>query len=439
MKDASGRVLYIGKAKDLRGRVSSYFQESADLLNTRGPEIARMVTLVEDIDFLDCETEVDALIKESRLIKDILPPYNAQLRDDKSFPYLEITTRSDFPGVYVTRNPSHKGTKLYGPFTSATAIRDAVNGLQKVFKFRTCQLDIREDDESRRYFRPCLLHAINQCSAPCAAMISKQEYRKDIDRLKNLLKSKRSTLLRQMQKEMEEAATELRFEEAATIRDRITAIEALSLSGTVHEDRQVEVFYIDPTKGLDKLAEVLGLEERPRSIEGIDIANLQGQDSVGSLVCFIDGKPFKPGYRRFQIKTVEGQDDYAMIREVIQRRYRQASTGEELYPDIILIDGGLGQLHAALEAFSEMDMRPPMVISLAKKDELVYTQAKSTPLKMSRNNEALRLLQQVRDEAHRFAQHYHHILRRKRVFDEDVQAGRRPPRPGKTNKGKGDK
>ena len=148
MKDASGRVLYIGKAKDLRTRVSSYFQESADLLNTRGPEIARMVTLVEDIDFLDCETEVDALIKESRLIKDILPPYNAQLRDDKSFPYLEITTRSDFPGVYVTRNPSHKGTKLYGPFTSATAIRDAVNGLQKVFKFRTCQLDIREDDES---------------------------------------------------------------------------------------------------------------------------------------------------------------------------------------------------------------------------------------------------------------------------------------------------
>ena len=439
MKDASGRVLYIGKAKDLRARVNSYFQESADLLNTRGPEIARMITLVEDIDFLDCETEVDALIKESRLIKDILPPYNAQLRDDKSFPYLEITTRSDFPGVYVTRNPSHKGTRLYGPFTSATAIRDAVNGLQKVFKFRTCQLDIREDDESRRYFRPCLLHAINQCSAPCAAMISKQEYRKDIDRLKNLLKSKRSTLLRQMQKEMEEAATEMRFEEAATIRDRITAIEALSLSGTVKEDRQVEVFYIDPTKGLDKLAEVLELEERPRSVEGIDIANLQGQDSVGSLVCFIDGKPFKPGYRRFQIKTVEGQDDYAMIREVIHRRYRQASTGEELYPDIILIDGGLGQLHAALEAFSEMDMRPPMVISLAKKEELVYTQAKSTPLKMSRNNEALRLLQQVRDEAHRFAQHYHHILRRKRVFDEDIQAGRRPPRPGKNNEGKGGK
>ena len=133
-------------------------------------------------------------------------------------------------------------------------------------------------------------------------MISKQEYRKDIDRLKNLLKSKRSTLLRQMEKEMNEAATELRFEEAATIRDRITAIEALSLSGTVDEDRQVEVFYIDPTKGLDKLAEVLELEERPRSIEGIDIANLQGQESVGSLVCFIDGKPFKPGYRRFQIK-----------------------------------------------------------------------------------------------------------------------------------------
>jgi excinuclease ABC subunit C len=431
MKDAAGKVLYVGKAKDLRARVGSYFLPSADLLNSRGPEIARMAAQVADIDFLECETEVDALLKEARLIKDIQPPHNAALKDDKTFPYLEITTGDDFPGVYVTRKPRHKGSKLYGPFASAGGVRDAVNALQKVFKFRTCELDIRDGDDSRRFFRPCLLHAINQCTAPCADLISREAYRKDIERLKGFLKSKRSTLVRQMTKEMEQAAAELRFEDAATLRDRIQAIESLSLSGDVEEDRQVEVFYVDPTKGLDKLADLLGMEDRPRRIEGIDIANLQGGESVGSLVCFIDGRAFKPGYRRFQIKTVEGQDDYAMIREVVTRRYRLASTGEELYPDVILIDGGLGQLHAALEAFGEMDLRPPMVISLAKKEELVYVQARHAPIKMARNNEALRLLQQVRDEAHRFAQHYHHILRRKRTFEEDVKSGRRVPRARK--------
>jgi len=428
MKDARQTVLYVGKAKDLRARVSSYFQESADLLNTRGPDIARMVTQVADIDFLDCETEVDALLKEARLIKDIQPPYNAQLKDGKTFPYLEITTGDDFPGVFVTRTPRHKGSKLYGPFASAGGIRDAVNALQKVFKFRTCDLEILEGDDSRRFFRPCLLHAINQCTAPCADLISKEDYKKDIERLKRLLKSKRSTMIRQMTREMEAASGEMRFEEAAILRDRIKAIGALSLSGDVNEDAQVEVFYVDPGKGLDRLADILDLERRPRSIEGIDIANLQGGESVGSLVCFIDGRPFKPGYRRFGIKTVEGQDDYAMIREVISRRYRHAAGGEELYPDVILIDGGLGQLHAALEAFGEMDIRPPMVISLAKRQEEIYVQAKSAPLRLARNNEALRLLQQVRDEAHRFAQHYHHILRRKKTFDEDVKKGHKPPR-----------
>ena len=435
MKDVEGKVLYIGKAKDLRSRVMSYFQASADLLTTRGPDIANMASRVVDIDFLDCETEVDALLKEARLIKDIQPPHNAQLKDDKTFPYLEITTGDDFPGVFVTRTPRLKGSKLYGPFTNSAAIRDAVNTLQKVFKFRSCELEIRADDDSRRFFRPCLLHAINQCTAPCADLISRDAYRKDIERVKNLLKSKRSVLIRQMTKEMEGASAEMRYEEAAVIRDRIKSIQALSDSGDADRDRQIEAFYVDPAKGLDKLADLLNLENRPRSIEGIDIANLQGEQSVGSLVCFIDGKPFKAGYKRFQIKTVEGQDDYAMIKEVIQRRYRYASAGEELYPDIILIDGGLGQLHAAQEAFGELDLKPPMVLSLAKKEELVYVQAQSAPIRMARNNDALRLLQSVRDEAHRFAQHYHHILRRKKTFDEDIKSGRRPPPRPKRSSG----
>lgn len=428
MKDAKGVVLYVGKAKDLRSRVGSYFQPSADLLASRGPEIARMACKVADVDFLECETEVDALLQENRLVKDVQPVFNARLKDDKSFPYLEITTGDDFPGVFVTRTPHSKGTKLYGPFVSAGALRDAVNALQKVFKFRTCELDIRSDDERRRFFRPCLLHAINQCTAPCADRISPEDYARDIDRLKRFLASKRSVVMREMDKEMKQAAADLRFEEAARLRDRMKALSGLKLSGDVEEDVQPEVFYVDPTKGLERLAKVLELEHVPRIIEGIDIANLQGDESVGALVCFIDGVPFKAGYKRFRIKTVEGQDDYAMIREVVQRRYRHAAEGEELYPDIILIDGGLGQLHAALEACSEMFVKPPMVISLAKREEEIYTQARGRAIRLQRNDPGLRLLQQLRDEAHRFAQHYHHILRSKRQFDEDVKAGKRPPR-----------
>lgn len=428
MKDRDGVVLYIGKARELRSRVASYFQDAADLFNTRGPRIAHMVTLVEEIDFLECESEVDALLKESRLIKDIQPAYNDRLRDDKTFPYLEITLADDFPAVYVTRAPRPKGSKLYGPFLNPAGVREAVNALQKVFKFRTCELEIHADDEKRRFFRPCLLHAINQCSAPCADRITRPAYAADIRRLRKLLGSKRSLLLRELRREMEQAAAEKRYEDAAVLRDRLAAIESLSLSGDVDEHVQPEVFFIDPTAGLDQLQELLELPERPRIVEGLDIATLQGEASVGSLVCFIDGKPFKGGYRRFRIKTVAGVDDYAMIREVIARRYRYAAVAEELYPDLILIDGGLGQLHAALDAFEHMRaaieldgqraVKPAMVVSLAKREELVYVQARSEPLKLARNNPALRLLQHVRDEAHRFGQHYHHILRRNRALEQ---------------------
>lgn len=419
MKDAEGRVLYVGKAKDLRSRVNSYFVPSADLLNTRGPDICRMVENVVDIDFLECDSEVDALLKEARLIKDIQPPHNVLMKDGKTFPYIEITTSDDFPGVFVTRTPRAKGSKLYGPFPSASAIRDAVNALQKVFKFRTCELDIRDGDESRRHFRPCLLHSINQCTAPCADLISREEYAKDVERLKKFMASKRTVVLRQMQKDMEAASKELKFEEAARLRDRIRAIQSLELSGDVREDMQPECFYSDPREGLEKLADILGMDAPPRSLECIDIAHLQGESTVGALVCFIDGKPFKNGYRRFKIATVEGVDDYAAIREVITRRYRHAADGEELYPHVIVIDGGLGQLHAAQAVFSEMNLKPPMVIALAKREEEIYIQARSAPIRLSRNNEALRLLQFIRDEAHRFAQSYHHLLRKKRTFGED--------------------
>ena len=176
-----------------------------------------------------------------------------------------------------------------------------------------------------------------------------------------------------------------------------------------------------------KLQEALGLAEPPRILEAIDIAHLQGGEMVGAKVCFIDGVTFKDGYRRYKIKHGQGNNDYLSIQEVVSRRYREAGQNNELYPDVILIDGGLGQLHAAMEVFKTMDIKPPMVISLAKKEELVYVQARHEPIKLPRNHAGLRLLQYIRDEAHRFAQHYHHILRRKAQIDEQVRQGRRPP------------
>ena len=416
MKDAEGRVLYVGKAKSLRERVNSYFQPSADLLTTRGPKIVELVQKVAEVSFLDCDSEVDAILQEARLIKDIQPSYNSRQTDDKTFPYLEITPQEDFPGVYVTRQP-HKKSKLYGPFTNASELRRVVQVLQRVFKFRTCRLEIHAQDEQRRFFRPCILYDINQCTAPCADRIGPELYRKDIVRLGRFLESRRSVVLRQMHKEMLEQAEQMNYEEAARLRDEILALESLQDRGEVDEHVQPELFLVDPAAGLDGLAQLLGLSQAVRIIEGVDIAHLQGGEAVGALVCFIDGRPFKTGYRRFRIRQVEGIDDYAMIQEVLRRRYRKAGAHEEIFPDVILIDGGLGQLHVAQDAFQQMPFKPPVVMALAKKEELLFVQGTPEPVKLNRNHPTLQLLQQVRDEAHRFAQHYFHILRKKETFN----------------------
>ena len=349
MKDADGRVLYVGKAKSLRERVGSYFQPGADLAQSRGPRIVEMAAKVQDVGYLECENDVDAILQESRLIKDIQPPYNSRQTDDKTFPYLEITSKDDFPGVFLTRQPNRKN-KLYGPFTSVRDLRRVVQVLQRVFRFRTCRLEIKADDEKRRFFRPCILHDIKQCSGPCADHIGKDEYRKDIHRLRRFLESKRSEALRQMNKEMAEQSEKKNYEEAARLRDEIRALEKLDDRGQVDEHVQPELFQVEPAAALERLGQIMGREESIRIIEGVDIAHIMGREAVGSLVCFIDGRPFKSGYRRFRIKEVAGVDDYAMIQEVLRRRYRKAGAHEEIFPDVILIDGGLGQLHAAADA-----------------------------------------------------------------------------------------
>ncbi len=421
MKDESGGVLYVGKASCLPDRVSSYFVPSAELGSRKQP----MLALVRDFDVLECDAEWEALLLESRLIKDIRPRFNEALTDDKSFPYLAVTVRDEFPGVYVTREPTserYKGARILGPFTSVGALRHAITLLQRVFQYRTCELHIQSNDPRNRSFRPCLLHSIGQCTAPCANRVTPTVYRRDIDRFLRFVGSKRSAMLRELTADMDRASAERRFEEAATLRDQIQALRKLdhreTRDGAEYDwQPEITVFSGDPSIGTRSLQRTLGLETPLRCIEAIDIAHLGGGETVGSKVCFIDGRPFKDGYRRFKIQSAEN-DDYQSIREVVSRRYREAGSGQELYPDVILIDGGLGQLHAALQAFEELQTKPPMVISLAKKEELIYVQRESEPVKLGRENAGLKLCQAIRDEAHRFAQHYHHVLRRKRTLGE---------------------
>ena len=423
MKDASGTVIYVGKAASLRHRVGSYFAPAADLGFKKQP----MLDVVCDFDVIPCEGEWEALLMESRLIKDTRPRFNVRLIDDKTYPYLAITMRDEFPGVYVTRTPTEpefRGAKIFGPFTSVSALREALQLLQRVFKYRTCTLDIRADDPKNQFFRPCILHAIDQCTAPCANKITREDYGIDIERFIRFLGSKRSVMLREMRAEMEEAAKSLQFEKAATLRDQIKAIEKLDerekrkLGGESEWQPEVTIFATDPAAAMRSLQRTLGMDQPIRAMEAIDIAHLEGGDTVGSKVSFIDGRPFKDGYRRYKIRTASPGDDYMAIREVVSRRYRDEGEGHALYPDVILIDGGLGQLHAALEAFEQLSVKPPMVISLAKKEELIYVQQRREPIRLGRENPGLRLCQAMRDEAHRFAQHYHHILRRKSVLDD---------------------
>ena len=418
MQDQSEEILYIGKAGSLKRRVGSYFLESVDL----GPWKQGMLPLIEKIEVIQCETEWEALLLEARLIKDHRPKYNSLQLDGKTYPYLVVTRRDDFPGVFVTRTPSDtqfSGAKILGPFTSVGALNQSIHMLQAVFKFRTCHLDIHDGEKSNAFFRPCLLHAVGRCSAPCANRISKQSYAADIGRFLSFLSSKRSVMLRELSASMKGASERKEFEEAAALRDQILALEKLDerASKDVVWQSEVTVFAKDPATGMQALQKALGTAGELRLIEAFDIAHLQGGETVGAKVSFMDGRPYKEEYRRYKIKTATN-DDYMSMREIISRRFRDAGEGLELYPDLVVIDGGKGQLSAAMEAFEQLNVQPPLVISLEKKEELIYMVSKNKPIKLGRNNEGLKLVQAIRDEAHRFAQHYHHNLRNKKTFGE---------------------
>jgi excinuclease ABC subunit C len=536
MRDAKRRVIYVGKAINLRNRVRSYFQDSAGHTG----KTQQLVLEVADLDWIVTQSELEALILECELIKKYRPRFNIRLKDDKRYPYIKVTLQEDFPRFLIVRNMQRDGARYFGPFTSGQAVRRSLELLRRLFPYRTCDLE-----EQARQRRPCLYYHLGLCPGPCIGAISKEDYRAIIDRACLFLEGKQEQVLVQLNEEMEAAAEALEFERAAKLRDTIDAVtrvietqrvvsghlkdhdfvafaredgqacvqvffirggkligrEYFILTGTTEEDASEilgsfvkqfydEAAYVPPeilvqedldelavlqewlrrrrgtkvliktprrgekrqvmnmaienavatlerlraewevdtnkhTEALAELQEALGLPNPPARIECYDISNTQGTNATGSMVVFAKGVPSKQDYRRFRIKTVQGPNDYASMAEVLKRRFARAKEAEAaesvdgkenrwaIMPDLVIVDGGKGQLSAALEAMREVGVGHLPVVGLAKEREEIFLPGRPGPVVLPNDSQGLYLVQRIRDEAHRFAVTYHRNLRGK--------------------------
>jgi len=537
MKDTRGSIIYVGKAANLRHRVSSYFSRSHRL----EPRIQRMVGRIADIEFYITASEEEALVLELNLIKRHSPHYNVRLKDDKSFPYLKIDTSEDWPRVQIVRRLEGNGGRYFGPFASAKSIRRALRVVKGIFPFRPCSRDI-----SRPLSRPCLEYDLHNCPAPCTGYISREEYASVIKQLILFLEGRQEAVVKQLEGEMKQAAANLEYEKAGLLRDRIQAVKEVvrwqKMATTVHGEQDViafaregdqafvQVFFIRggkligregftlqgtrdvsekqvmtnfvqqfynsasyvpplvllqhpvedkkvieswltarrggkarlmlPKKGnrkqlvdtvtenarngiqqlrikqlfsaaalktaLEEIQKELNLPRLPARIEGYDISNIQGRDAVGSMVVFEDGKPKKSAYRRFRIKSVPSADDYAMLQEVIRRRFGRrngtASDNWAVMPDLMLIDGGKGQLSSVLAEMESIGIEDIPVAGIAKEREEIFLPHRRQPVLLPPTSPGLQLLQRLRDEAHRFAIGYHHRLHTRRSIASALDA-----------------
>lgn len=513
MRDANDEIIYIGKAKNLINRVRSYFREKLDR-----PKTQILMSHFDSLEYIVTNSEKEALILEATLIKKHRPRYNVQLKDDKRYPYVKITNEK-YPRLIITRNITKNGI-YYGPFTDVTSVKKTVKFLKSLFKIRTC----------RNMDGPCLNSQIDLCYAPCSGEISKGEYDEIINKIDLFFQGKYSVIVKNLKKEMAEAAENEQFEKAAVLRDQITSIEEIMekqfvdlvdddldqdviaiapndnevvviimpirngkivgrddflMSGSQYESNSeilfafIQQYYgfnrhipkqillnepIDDTELLEEwlsdlrgnkvyikvpmkgvklrlvnmaqknaeiikhqkkamenslieLKKYLKLDKLPRIIEGYDISNISGKFAVGSKVSFKDAKPNKKKYKRFKIET-PGPNDFAMMKELLTRRLKMIDTDEE--PDLIVIDGGKGQLGMACEVLDELNLAHIPIIGLAKEFEEIYIPNSKRPIIIPKNNKALHLLQQVRDESHRFAITYHRKLRSDNISESSL-------------------
>ncbi len=523
-RDRQGKILYIGKARDLRDRLRAYIQPQSE------PRLAALVRRIADVETIVTRSEVEALLLEESLIKIKKPRYNVRLRDDKKYPYLKITVQERFPRIFITRNIKPDGAVLFGPYTSARELRRALKGVRRIFRLRTCKRELPESNPGP----PCLNFQVRRCYAPCAGKISEREYRQLVEDVIEFLSGRSEKLTAELERRMWQAAQAQEYEQAAMLRDqllalrevvrhqqvvssertardvlglakgrraavavifriregRIVAREEYSLAAdqTVGDEEILEgvlrsvythtadlpeeivlpaavpgrelfeqvlssrrgkpvkimapargerlglvklaernaekalVELLPPAKRVPKavqeLAAILNLPEPPRVIEGVDISNTQGTNAVGSVVVFRDDRPVKSQYRRFKIRTVSGPNDYAMMTEVLARRVRGLLEKGLPLPDLVLVDGGKGQLSAAHNAYHQFDREIP-ILGLAKRtDTLYYLDGREISVPLT--SPALKLLKRIRDEAHRFAITFHRRLRGRKLLISEL-------------------
>ena len=388
-KDSEGKVIYVGKAKSLKKRVRSYF--SRELAS----RTLSMVSQIADIEYRQAPTEAMALLLEAGLVHQYLPRYNVMLRDDKSFPLVKITAE-DFPRICIVRKREPDGARYLGRYTSAKLLREVLKVVRQYFPYRSCK-DLPK--------RACIYYRLGLSPAPCIGKITKEQYAKNIENICLILEGKTDLLIKKLTQQMQDKSKDQKFEEAAKLRDAIVSLGAIGKTKAG----------ISPKDELSDLSMLLGLEKQPVRIEAFDISNIYGKEATGSMVSFYKGFPDKDNYRRFRIKTVTEIDDYKMLSEVIKRRYSRLIEEKAPLPDLILIDGGKGHLSTAEKEIKNLKLDIPLA-SIAKKFEHIYTLNKNRPIKLKEGAPALNLIRRIRDEAHRFAVSYHHILRRKKII-----------------------
>ena len=412
MKNTHGKIVYIGKAASLRERIGSYFRSPGTLG-------ARMEKLLSSATELECQTtdsEVAAINLECELIKKYHPKYNVQLRDDKKYPFVKVTVQEEYPAISVTRKLKSDGSKYYGPYTSTKELRKTLRIMRKFFPLRNCRY-------IRSRARPCLNYDLKQCLSPCTGQIKKRKYRNLVNEACLFLEGAGEKLIKNLEQKMEKASLSLKFEEAMKLHDKIK-----SLNRIIEKEKSMpisEVMKVDYSmrgkrgkeESLILLGNALGLPSPPHRIEALDISNIMGKEAVGAVVVFEDGEPMKKDYRRFKIKLSSRIDDYGMMREVIRRRYERVKQERKRYPELILIDGGQGHLNLAMKALKELGIEKIPVIAIAKQLEEVFISNKKEPLIIPDN--ALYLIERIRDEAHRFALAFHRQLRTKKMLSSE--------------------
>ena len=389
MRDNRGKVLYVGKANSLKKRLSNYFTKGLD------SKTLALMGKVADVEFRLSPHEAMALLLEASLIRKLRPRYNICLRDDKSFPFVRISGE-EFPSISITRKKNDPHSRYLGPYTNAKLLKNALKIIRRSFAYRSCR---------HLPSQSCIYGRINLCLAPCVGKVSRKEYRRGMDNIILILEGKADLLIHDLSRMMQDKSRARDFEAAALLRDQISTLAELS-AGLSGVNRKSE---------LEDLKNRLGLKKLPERIEGFDISSISGKQAVGSMVSFYCGSPDKNNYRRFRIRGFQGIDDYKMLAEVVRRRYSRLIKEKSALPDLLLIDGGKGHLLSAAGQLKELGLDLPLV-SIAKKEERIYSNQKARSLIFSKDNPALNLIRRVRDEAHRFALGYHLLLRRKELI-----------------------